>query len=187
MDLALLWKIFWLFTKVAMFSWGGGPASMGLMQRETVAAGWVTVEEFADALAVGNALPGPIAIKAPVYVGYKIAGVPGAIAGVAGSAVPAALVMGLVVVYFFGVKDSPAVKAMLEAVRPLVVGLLLWTTYTMAYSAFQVQKLGWINGLIKEWDKLIIAGVSFAILTFTNVSPVYLVLAAAALGFLLYR
>ena len=42
MNLKLLWHIFWLFTKVAMFSWGGGPASLGLMQREVVAAGWVT-------------------------------------------------------------------------------------------------------------------------------------------------
>jgi len=57
----LLWRIFILFTRVALFSWGGGPASMALMQRETAAAGWVTPAEFADALAVGNALPGPIA------------------------------------------------------------------------------------------------------------------------------
>ena len=60
MDWFLLWQIFWVFTKVAMFSWGGGPASLGLMQRESVAAGWVTETEFADALAIGNALPGHV-------------------------------------------------------------------------------------------------------------------------------
>ena len=42
MNWKLLWQIFWLFTKVAMFSWGGGPASLGLMQREVVAAGWLS-------------------------------------------------------------------------------------------------------------------------------------------------
>jgi hypothetical protein len=40
MDWSLLWKIFWVFTKIAMFSWGGGPASLGLMQREGFAVGW---------------------------------------------------------------------------------------------------------------------------------------------------
>jgi chromate transporter len=61
MDPKLLWEIFILFSRVALFSWGGGPASMGLMQREAVSAQWVTPEQFADALAIGNALPGPIA------------------------------------------------------------------------------------------------------------------------------
>ena len=37
----LLWKIFLLFTRVALFSWGGGPASLALMQREATSALWV--------------------------------------------------------------------------------------------------------------------------------------------------
>ena len=61
MEWKLLWEIFILFTRVALFSWGGGPASLALMQREVVTAGWASNEEFADAVAVGNALPGPIA------------------------------------------------------------------------------------------------------------------------------
>ena len=48
MQWKLLWQIFWLFTKVAMFSWGGGAASLGLMQREVVSAGWLTPNEFAS-------------------------------------------------------------------------------------------------------------------------------------------
>ena len=44
MQWKLLWQIFWLFTRVAMFSWGGGAASLGLMQREVVAVGWLTPE-----------------------------------------------------------------------------------------------------------------------------------------------
>ena len=72
----LLWQIFWLFTRVALFSWGGGPASMALMQRECTAAGWVTPDQFADALALGNALPGPIAPQVSAYIGYKMAGLP---------------------------------------------------------------------------------------------------------------
>ena len=74
----LLWQIFWLFTKVAMFSWGGGPASLGLMQREVVSAGWLSPDEFADDIALSNALPGPTAPQASAYVGYKLAGWQGA-------------------------------------------------------------------------------------------------------------
>jgi chromate transporter len=77
MNWKLLWDLFIVFSRVALFSWGGGPASMGLMQRETDSIGWVTPEEFADALAVGNALPGPIAPQVSAFVGYKLAGLPG--------------------------------------------------------------------------------------------------------------
>ncbi len=62
----LLWQIFILFTRVALFSWGGGPASLALMQRETTAAGWVTPDEFADAVALGNALPVRLPPRSPL-------------------------------------------------------------------------------------------------------------------------
>ncbi len=187
MDWKLLWDIFVVFSRVALFSWGGGPASMGLMQRETVAAGWVTPEEFADALAVGNALPGPIAPQVSAFVGYKLAGLPGAISGVTGTVLPTTLLMLVMIVFFFGVKDSPSVAAMLKAVRPVVVGLLLWTVYIMAYSVFSVKSLGWGGGLFQHWDKVLIALVTFGLLVKTEINPVFLVIVAAIFGFVVYR
>jgi chromate transporter len=183
----LLWHIFWLFTRVALFSWGGGPASLALMQRETTAAGWVTPDQFADAVAVGNALPGPIAPQVSAYVGYQMAGVPGAIAAAGGTVLPTTILMLVMIVFFFSIKDSPAIKAMLTAVRPVVVGLLLWTAYDMAVSVFGVKKLGWSAALSQGWDKLAIVLVTFVLLTFTRINPVFIILGAAGLGYLAYR
>src|SRR6185369_12411048 len=118
-------KIFWLFTRVALLSWGGGPASLALMQRETVAAGWVTPDEFADAVALGNSLPGPIAPQVSAFVGYKLAGFWGAVAAAAGTVLPTTVLMLVLVVWFYKIKDAPQMSAMLQAVRPVVVGLLL--------------------------------------------------------------
>jgi len=182
-----LWQIFILFTRVALFSWGGGPASLALMQRETVAAGWVTSAEFADAVAVGNALPGPIAPQVSAYVGYKLAGVPGAIAAATGTVLPTTLLMLAMVALFFGIKDSPAIQSMLTAVRPVVVGLLLWTAYDMARTVYGARTVGWAPALLHSWDKVLLALGTFAVLTFTSLSPVWVILAAAALGLLVYR
>jgi len=187
MDLRLIGQLFFIFSRVALFSWGGGPASMGLMQREAVAAGWVTPEEFADALAIGNALPGPIAPQVSAYIGYKLAGLLGAIAAVSGTILPTTILMLVMVVYFFGIKDSPGVAAMLKAVRPVIVGLLLWTAYTVAYSVFSVAQIGWGEGLVRNWDKIIIMITAFALLTLTEINPVWLVIAGAILGFTFYR
>jgi len=183
----LFLKIFNLFTRVALFSWGGGPASLALMQREVTMAGWSTSAEFADAVAIGNALPGPIAPQVSAYIGYKLAGLPGAIAAVTGTVLPTTVLMMVMVVYFFGVKDSAVVKAMLQAVRPVVVGFLLWTTYEMAYSIFSVKKLGWSAALGGGWDKVLIVVVVFALLVLTRINPVFVILGAAALGFAVYR
>lgn len=183
----LLWDIFVLFSRVALFSWGGGPASLALMQRETTAVGWVSPEEFADAVAVGNALPGPIAPQVSAYVGYKMAGVSGAVAAAAGTVLPTTLLMLVMIVFFFSIKDSPMIKAMLKAVRPVVVGMLIWTAYDMGMSVFSARKLGWSTALFQNWDKAAITILSVALLTFTNINPVWIVVGASLFGLLVYR
>jgi chromate transporter len=185
--MAMLWKIFVVFTRVALFSWGGGPASLALMQRETTAVGWVTPSEFADAVAVGNALPGPIAPQVSAFVGYKLAGAPGAIAATMGTVLPTTLLMLVMVAFFFGVKDSPAVKSMLRAVRPVIVGLLLWTAYDMGKTVFGTDAGGWTTALTTGWDRVLLCAIALALLTLTKLNPAFIILGAAAFGFVAYR
>lgn len=194
----LLWQIFWLYTRVALFSWGGGPASLALMQRETTTAlwlppgaseavPWATPLEFSDAVALGNALPGPVAPQVSAYVGYKLAGLPGAVAAAAGTVLPTTVLMLGMVVYFFKIKDSLLIQSMLRAVRPVVVGLLLWTAYDMAYTVFGVKKFGLGGALTMGWDKLLFVLVSFLVLTMTEINPALVIFGAAVLGGVLYR
>ncbi len=183
----LLFRIFWVFTKVALLSWGGGPASLALMQRETTSEDWVTSAEFADAVAVGNALPGPIAPQVSAFIGYKLAGIPGAILAAAGTVVPTTVLMLVMVVVFFQIKDSPSIQAMLKAVRPAVIGFLLWTAYDLGATVLVGKGSTLGLALVQNWDKFIIVLVTFALLTFTRINPAMVVLGAAALGWLLYR
>jgi chromate transporter len=183
----LLWQIFWLFTKVAMFSWGGGPASLGLMQREVVAVGWLTPSEFADDIALSNALPGPTAPQASAYVGYKLAGWTGAITAVAGTVIPATLLMLILIIGFFSIKDNLYMKAAIQGVRPFVVGLLIWTSYQIAVTVFGLDKQGLGTSLIHSWDKWLIVLGTFLVLTFTSISPIWLVLVTAGIGLIFFR
>ena len=194
----LLWKIFVLYARVSLFSWGGGPASLALMQRESTAALWVppgTTEmvpwvsplEFSDAVALGNALPGPIAPQVSAYIGYKMAGVPGAVAAAAGTVLPSTVLMLFMIVYFFRIKDSLLIQSMLRAVRPVVVGLLLWTAYDMAYTVFGVKNLGFSTSVTVGWDKLLFVLVAFGLLTLTKINPAFVIFGAALLGGVVYR
>jgi chromate transporter len=170
-----------------MFSWGGGPASLGLMQREVVAVGWLTPSEFADDIALSNALPGPTAPQASAYVGYKLAGWPGALTAVAGTVIPATLLMLILIIGFFSIKDNLYMKAAIQGVRPFVVGLLAWTAYQIAIPVFGLDKQGLGVSLVHGWDKWLIALGTFLILTFTNISPIWLVLATAGIGLIFFR
>jgi chromate transporter len=187
MDWKLLWQIFWLFTKVAMFSWGGGPASLGLMQREVVTLGWLSPDEFADDIALSNALPGPTAPQASAYVGYKLAGWPGALTAVAGTVVPATLLMLILIIGFFSIKDNLYMKAAIKGVRPFVVGLLAWTAYQIAIPVFGLNQQGLGTSLVHSWDKWLIVLGTFLILAFTNISPIWLVLVTAGIGLIFFR
>ena len=135
---------------------------------------------------ITSTLPGPIAPQVSAFVGYKLAGTPGAIAAAGGTVLPTTLLMLLMVALFFGVKDSAAVQAMLKAVRPVVVGLLVWTAYDMGRTVFAAGRPGsaWHA---QAWDKVLIAVVAFALLTFTKINPAFIILGAAALGFGVYR
>ncbi len=91
------------------------------------------------------------------------------------------------IVFFFSFKDSPAVKSMLAAVRPVVIGLLVWTAYDMAVSAFGAKKIGWDTALSQGLDKVLIAAGAFLVLTLTEIDPAIVIFAAAILGLVIYR
>ncbi|ABK98673.1 hypothetical protein Ppro_1048 [Pelobacter propionicus DSM 2379] len=79
------------------------------------------------------------------------------------------------------------IQSMLKAVRPVVVGLLLWTAYDMAYTVFGVNKFGLTGALTMGWDKLLFVLVSFLVLTMTEINPAFVIFGAVVLGGVLYR
>ncbi|ACV63514.1 Chromate transporter [Desulfofarcimen acetoxidans DSM 771] len=144
----LFWQLFLAFGRANFFGFGGGPAVIPLIQREVVNNyKWLSTEEFTDVLAMGNALPGPIATKMAAYVGYKISGLWGAAAALAGTVIPTAVAMlGLAGIYL-KYKDTPQITGMLKGVRPVVVVLLLQTAWDMGLKSFPLP-VTWIIALI---------------------------------------
>ena len=185
--IVLLLEIFWTFTKVALFTWGGGPASLPIMGREVVDHGWVTQAEFADAVALGNSLPGPIAPQMGVYIGYRVAGVGGALAGMLGSVVPTSILMLILVAAYVQSSKLGWVNSILMAVRPAVIGMLLWTAYDIGSKVLDKKSEGLGAALQQNWDKFAIAVAAFVALTYFKVHPAIVVLIALVFGLIVYR
>lgn len=77
--------------------------------------------------------------------------------------------------------------AAIKGVRPFVVGLLAWTACQIEIPVFGSDKQGLGASLVHSWDKWLIVLGSFLILTFTNISPIWLVLVTAGIGLIFFR
>lgn len=170
-----LWDIFIAFTRASNLGFGGGPAVVPLIQAEAVDRyHWMDNEEFANALAVGNVLPGPIATKMAGYIGYRVAGWLGAITALIGTILPTVLVVIFLGSIIINYSDSPAVEAMLKAVRPVVVILIAQTAYDMGKKSFPT-KSTWVIGLI-----------TVVLIYLLPVHPAFIIVASMTFGYFAY-
>jgi len=114
--------IFKAFLGPGSLTFGGGPSAIPLMQQQVVDKyQWLTAEEFTDALALGNSLPGPIATKMSALIGYKMGGWLGALVGLISTVAPTALAIIFLINIYNSFKDAKWMGGMMKAVRPVVV------------------------------------------------------------------
>lgn len=139
--------LFWAFFRVGIFGFGGGPAMIPLVRAEVVTRHqWLTDEEFADVLAIGNTLPGPIATKMPGYIGYRVAGTSGCVAAVIAVILPMIVAMIVMLGIFSRYRDVGWIRGMGQAVVPVVMVMmaqLTWDFFDKSKAA-----LGWLVSIV---------------------------------------
>lgn len=169
-----LFEIFSVFFKIGLFTIGGGYAMLPIIQKEVVEGkGWMTDDEFLDAISLTNSLPGPLATNSATFVGYRVNKVPGAIAAVLGAATPSVIIILIIAAVFTNIMDYPVVTYIFDGVRPAVVALILYAVIKLAKSAKITQYLNWI-----------IAGLAFLAIAVFGVHPIIVVISAALYGIL---
>ncbi|MFC5701703.1 chromate transporter [Cohnella faecalis] len=133
-----IFDLFVAFGRSTMFGYGGGPSIIPFYQNEVVNRyHWMNTEEFGQALAFGNTLPGPIATKLAAYIGYKVAGWAGAFAAVTAVVLPTALLMVLLVGVMSKLQNNAYIKGMIKGVQPVIFVMLAMLAYDFAKFAFQ--------------------------------------------------
>lgn len=126
----IYWQLFLAFFRIGIFGFGGGPTMVPLFHTECVRKyKWVTDEDFADNLALGNALPGPIATKLAAFIGYRVKGWKGALVANIGVVLPVVILMIGLLEVIYRWKDAPGVNGMIQAIGPVIAvmtGVLTW-------------------------------------------------------------
>jgi len=117
--------IFIAFFIPGIIGYGGGPASIPLIQAEVVDRyNWLTIDEFGELLALANGLPGPIVTKMAGYIGYEMGGVFGSIVALTASVAPSLIAMLLLLGLITKFKDSIVVKKLTNFIKPTIAILL---------------------------------------------------------------
>lgn len=132
----LLASIFVTFFKMSPTSFGGGYAMIPAMEREIVSRqGWLGAKEIADMFAVAGSVPGAVAVNAATMIGYRIAGVLGAVAALLGMFLPTfCIVIGLSACYAL-LKDNPKIEAAFLSIRATVVALIVYAAIKIGKTA----------------------------------------------------
>ena len=168
-----LLTLFLTFLQIGAFSFGGGYASLPLIELEIITKrNWLTHETFAELLAIVEMTPGPIAVNTATFIGFKVGGVGGAALATLGVVTVPVILMLILATIAFRFLKTPLVQDLMNGLRPGIVALIL-------YSALSIGKVA-----LTGWGPVIISLVGLAILARTKLHPAWLLVAAAFGGIL---
>ncbi len=163
--------LFTVFFKISAVSVGGGLTMLPLIDREFVEKRrWITEEEMVDIVAVMQSMPGIIAINMGVLVGYRAAGIAGAISAAFGVVLPPFVIIVVIAALINTVKDNQYVQDVFLGVRAAVCALIL----------LSVIKLG--KQIIKNSLTALMALAAFIGLVIFNFNAIWMIVIAAAIG-----
>lgn len=169
----MLLKLFLSTLYLSAFTFGGGYVIVSLMKKKFVdECGWIKEEEMLDLIAIAQSAPGPMAVNGAIVVGYKLAGLTGALVSILGTILPPFIIISIVSVCYEAFRDNYFVSQMLEGMQAGVGAVITCVTYEMG--------VGIVHG--KNRLSITIMLVSFVLSAFLQINVVYLILAGGFIG-----
>ncbi|MBI3575130.1 MAG: chromate efflux transporter [Gammaproteobacteria bacterium] len=170
----LLLKLFLTFAGMSLMLFGGAYVFIPLIQETVVQGhGWVTQQEFIDAVAMGQITPGPILVSA-AFIGFKIAGLAGAVVATLGIYLPSGLLMIVCTHVLDRIKRAKTIQAALRGIRPAVIGMIFAAAVVIGMAA------------APAWVSVVIFVAALLALLRWRVDVIWIIPPAGIAGLLLY-
>ena len=161
--------LFLSFLKIGSVLFGSGYVLLAFFRSEFVGPGLLTDQELLDAVAVGQVTPGPVFTTA-TFVGYLLAGVPGALLATVGIFLPAFVFVAITGPIIPRLRESPILAGLLDGANVVSLALMAGVTWQLARSS-----------IFEPIPALITLG-SLVLLFWTKVNPVWLVIVGGVIG-----
>lgn len=170
-----LLKLFMTFLKIGFFTIGGGYVMLPLIQKEVVNNnGWLTDEEFLDAIAIAQSSPGAVAVNISIFIGYNLGGFLGALVCTLGTTLPSVITILVVAIYLYQYRDIAIIEKVFLGIRPAVVSMIASSVVVLA------KPMGF------DLEKIAFALTSFILIVFLDVSPILVILGGGLVSAIYY-
>ncbi len=171
----ILIELFIVFLTIGIFCFGGGYAIIPFIQEAIVSRNWIAIDEFINMIAVAESTPGPISINTATFVGFKMAGLNGALAATIGLCVPAFVLVVFVGQLLAMEKGKQFIDRIMIGIRPVVVALIFAAALSVARTV-----------LISDDWTIHYGSIFLAIIAFVaiqrKIHPIIIILLAAIVG-----
>lgn len=169
-----LFELFFIFSRIGGFTFGGGYAMLPIIQKEIVEKrNWATDEEIIDYYAIGQCTPGIIAINTATFIGYKRKGILGSMFATLGMVFPSLIIITIIAKFFQQFQNNLIIQNAFGGIRIVVVALI----------ANVVVEL--FNKSIKNLLGFLIFLFAFIAIGFMNISPIPIIIISALIGIII--
>ncbi len=168
--------IFWIFLKIGSVAFGGVYSMLTFFRRELVdKRRWLTDEEFAEGVAIGQMTPGAPVVNTGIFIGYRLRRLRGVLATTIGQVLPSFIAILIIAYFYIQYRDVKLIQSILKGVAASVVGLIASVVYSMG------------KKLLKDYKGILFAASSFVCLAIFKINPIALILLAGIIGLIVYR
>ncbi|GHV50618.1 chromate transporter [Synergistales bacterium] len=169
-------SIFAAFFKIGAVTFGGGYTMLAILQKDIVERrGWASNEDIVDYYAISQSLPGIIAVNTAAFVGWHKKRLAGLIAAALGVILPSLIIILVIAMFISNILRFPFVTHAFNGIRAAVIALIVDAAIKM-----------WKTG-VKDAACFIIFLAALIAATFTNISPVWPVIAGIFAGIAIKR
>lgn len=128
----VLWKLFVSTLYLSAFTFGGGYVIVTLMKEKFVdELHWIEEDEMLDLIAIAQSAPGAIAVNGAIVVGYKLAGLPGALVAIAATILPPFVIISAISFFYALFRDNFVVSRLLAGMQAGVAAVIASVVWDM--------------------------------------------------------
>ena len=172
----LLADLFFSFARISLFTVGGGVAMIPLVMDLAVKKkGWFSEEEMLECLTISQSLPGGIIVNMGSFIGKRLCGTLGMLMAAIGAVFPTATLAVIVGVFLGGLDDNVYALGAMQGAKAAAVAIVIITFFRLGTKTLN-KSVQWI-----------VAVIVIVLIIVLHVSPIWLILAGAGLGLLIYH
>ncbi|PKK87572.1 MAG: chromate transporter [Tenericutes bacterium HGW-Tenericutes-8] len=179
-----LLKLFFVFFRIGLFTFGGGYAMIPMIRQEMLNGGYLTVDQINQFIGIAESTPGPFAVNMATFAGYHTFGILGAVFATLGVVLPSFIIILLIAYYSDRFIKTFIAQTILSFLKPVILGLILAAGLGVLLHAI----LGnYLETVTFDYIALIIFGVVMILSRLVKkLTPIHLVLISAFMGVILY-